>query len=280
VIAPNQEAVRPAGERDPHRRKGEGLTSLQCWELVEARCDLDAISELAASVCSTPVGFVSLVGEGLVRVRASTDLPQRPFPCGGALCTHVVENEAELVVTDVREDERFAAQLGRVNRELVAFAGVPLIGRDGLSLGVLAVGDREPHAFNRADLRALNVLARGLVAQVEMEVKDLLHHSEAIQSGGRPGRVRRLRQALDTDKLVVRCTRGLDLEAGEQPAPITAVAGLQPSARGLVLSLQLEGASFHSIAAALNQAGYFPGPGRRWHWRKIAAICGPQAQSA
>jgi putative methionine-R-sulfoxide reductase with GAF domain len=279
VIAPNQEPVHPARERDRHRRKGEGLTSLQRWELVEARCDLDAISELAASVCSSPIGFVTLVGEGLVRVMASTDLPQQPSPCGGALCTHVVENEAELVVTDVREDERFAAQLGRVRRELVAFAGVPLIGRDGLPLGVLAVGDLEPHAFSRGDVRALNVLARGLVAQVELEVKDL-SHSQDIQSGRLPGRVRRLSQALDTDDRMMRCTRGLDLETGEQPAPIVALAGLPPLARGLVLSLQLEGASFHSIAAALNQAGYFPGPGRRWHWRKIAAICGPQAQSA
>src|SRR5205823_3048868 len=136
-----------------------------------------------------------------VRVVAATGLPLMSLPRDNSLCGQVIELESALVVEDVVRDGRFFDQTVLMPN-LRAYAGVPLIGRDGLPLGVLAVTHTERHPFTRSDLRALKVLARGLVAQLELAQQEGRRSPDAQDEGWPTPDARRLRQALHSGELI------------------------------------------------------------------------------
>ena len=75
---------------------------------------------------------------------------------------------APLVISDARSDPRYADN-PQVTGEpgIRAFAGMPLIGRDGLPLGALCVIDRQPRTFDSHALELLAVLADQVVTLLE-----------------------------------------------------------------------------------------------------------------
>ncbi len=154
-----------------HFAEDERLAALRSHEILDTAPDpvLDRLAALAAHACGTPMAAVVLVDADRQWFKATVGLGAlKQTPRAWSFTSDAVAAGAPLVITDAREHPRYA------NNPLVtgepgarAFAGVPLIGPDGLPLGALCVIDREPRTFDAQALELLAVLADRVVRLLE-----------------------------------------------------------------------------------------------------------------
>ena len=104
-----------------------------------------------------------------------------------AFCTHAVMQPEMFVVPDAAKDERFAQNPFVTGEAHIRFyAGAPLAARDGHVLGTLCVMDRQPHALTDTQKKALEILSRLVIANIELqsdlrELKDALAARDAAE---------------------------------------------------------------------------------------------------
>ena len=99
------------------------------------------------------------------------------------------------MVPDAAKDERFAQNPFVTGETHIRFyAGTPLAARDGQLLGTLCVMDRQPHTLTDTQKKALKILGRLVIANIELssdlqELKDALaaRHAAEGPSGDSAG---------------------------------------------------------------------------------------------
>jgi PAS domain S-box-containing protein len=131
--------------------------------------EFDELAALAAQICGTPIGLVSLVDEHRqwFKARHGTELAftRREH----AFCAHAIALGGLLVVEDATADPRFASNPLVVSQPwLRAYAGSPLCVEGGAVLGTLCVIDTRPRRFDAAQLAALETLGRQVTARLEL----------------------------------------------------------------------------------------------------------------
>ena len=176
--------LRKKSDVPTHQIERDRLESLATYPIAPGQ-GYDRIVELAAQACGTPEAFVSVVEADRLSFLAAAGSDVSELPRAGTLCSWVVEHCAPLVVDDARQDERFRDNPRVRGNHLRAYAGVPLIGRDGLPLGVLCVIDTEARSFS-ADERALLLAVAQLCAHALDRAR--LYQVER-QAGGRAMRL-------------------------------------------------------------------------------------------
>lgn len=160
-----------------HRREADRLESLASYRVfgMPGEPADEAAARLAALACAAPAAMVCLVGREHLWVKASYGLHAmsgRP-PRANSPCSDTVALGSALVIEDVASDQGYADCLGALGAPKIrAFAGVPLVGRDGLALGTLCVLDFAPRAFSRAQLENLAALAESVVTRLELRRVD------------------------------------------------------------------------------------------------------------
>ncbi|WP_165356561.1 ATP-binding protein [Sphingosinicella sp. BN140058] len=131
----------------------------------------DEIVALAAEVCDTPIALVSLVDELRQWFKAEYGLGQRETPRAVAVCAHAMLEPDTFIVPDLSRDTRFTDNPLVTGAENLRFyAGVQLIGRDGVPLGTLSVLDRcpRPEGLSPRQQRLLRGLARQVMSELEL----------------------------------------------------------------------------------------------------------------
>ncbi len=160
-----------------HPREQDRLESLRSYAVLDTppEAPYDHAARLAALVCGAPIGIVSLVDEERQWWKAIFGLSgAKGTDRSESFCSDVVAAEAPLVVEDARADPRYARlQLVSGPPGIRAYAGVPLVGRDGMALGTLCAVDRRARGFSAAQLGDLAALASGVVAHLELRRADL-----------------------------------------------------------------------------------------------------------
>jgi formate hydrogenlyase transcriptional activator len=131
----------------------------------------DSLTRLAANILHVPVALVSLVEEERQFFKSSVGLPEplatvRQTPLDHSFCRHAVASGQLLVVSDAREDPRFAGKPSLYQRPAVAYAGIPLTTVEGHTLGTFCVVDDKPRHWTEEDLCVL----RGLAATAMIEI--------------------------------------------------------------------------------------------------------------
>ncbi len=92
---------------------------------------------------------------------------QQDMPREMSFCNATIRNAGPLIVRDARTDERFKHSALVVGEPFIRFyAGYPLRGPGGWTIGTLCVIDQEPREYSMRDGRKLRSLAR----QVEDEI--------------------------------------------------------------------------------------------------------------
>lgn len=200
-----------------HRAESDRLDSLRSYGVLDTPPEdsYDALARLAAQLCDAPIASVTLIDHDRQWAKALHGPGSVEDPRESSFCSDAVAAGAVLVVPDATADPRYATNvLVTSGPQIRAYAGVPLIGRDGLPVGTLCVLDQRPRAFTPGQLRTLAVLADQVVALLEQRRRDrtsgLLDRSVIAQARD----PRRLRAALDAGELVPHYQPILDLASG------------------------------------------------------------------
>ena len=187
-----------------HGHEVDRLESLQSYGILdtEPEAAYDELARLAALVCDAGVSAVALVDRDRAWFKSVHGVAVSQIPRQAAFCRYVISTGAPLVVTDARRDARFAEDpLVTGPSALRSYAGVPLIGRDGLPVGTVGVIDRHPRDFSAEQLAALSTIAHQVVTLMEIGRLDRAMGRNASSGADELTEPVRLRAALDDAEL-------------------------------------------------------------------------------
>lgn len=167
----------------------ERLNTLRGYGILDTHPEerFDDLTRLAASICDAPISFISLVDEDRQWFKSKVGMEERQTPREVAFCAHCIMSSDLFVVPDASRDPRFAANPLVLGEPHIRFyAGAPLAAPNGHHLGALCVLDRVPRELRAAQLDALRILGRQVMAQVMLgknldELKTALMAKEALQ---------------------------------------------------------------------------------------------------
>ncbi len=201
-----------------HVAERDRLDSLDSYDVLDSAPEptYAAITTLAARVCRTPIAAVSLVDRDRQWFKSIQGLDISETPRSMSFCSDVVADSAALVVTDTTLSGRYRDNpLVTGEPYLRAYAGVPLVGRDGLPLGTLCVLDQRPRRFTDAQLEQLQALGGQVVTLLEQRRRDRLDGllSEGVLQQALDAV--RLRRALDDGELVPHYQPVVDIATGQ-----------------------------------------------------------------
>ena len=131
--------------------------------------EYDDLTQLAASICGTPIALISLVDRDRQWFKSKVGIEASETARDISFCGHAVAEDAMLNVPDVLQDPRFADNPLVVNEPNIRFyAGVPLRTSDNFTLGTLCVIDRQSRDLTPLQIEQLESLSRLVVSQLEL----------------------------------------------------------------------------------------------------------------
>lgn len=145
----------------------------------EAR--FDNITRLASEIFNKPVALMTLVSEDRQWFKSGCGFDTADSSREVSFCGHVVGEGQAMVVTDTRQDERFANNplVTSEKQPIVFYAGAPLKTKNDLVLGTLCLIDHQPGEFSDAQLTQLERLAA--LVMDELDLRSLLHKSKKTE---------------------------------------------------------------------------------------------------
>ena len=175
------------------RNEVDRLRALRAYKILDTKPEerFDELTQLAAIICGVPISLISLVDVDRQWFKSRFGLNLQETPRAQAFCTHAIMQPEMFVVPDAAADKRFAQNpLVTGDPHIRFYAGAPLATRDGHLLGTLCVIDRQPHTLTKEQKTALEILARQVIANIELrnnlrELKDALAARDAAE--GPPG---------------------------------------------------------------------------------------------
>jgi len=149
-------------------RETERLAALHDLRILDTPREeaYDALTQLAAYVCGSPIALVSLVDQNRQWFKSAYGLDVRETTRDVAFCAHaILTPEAPLLVPDAQADARFADNpLVTGEPHVRSYASVPLVWGNGEAVGTLCVIDRVPRQFSDEQLHALHSLGRQVIS--------------------------------------------------------------------------------------------------------------------
>ena len=149
----------------------ERLAALERYNVLDTlpEQEYDDLTFLAATICEVPISLITFVERDRQWFKSTLGLDARETPRSQSFCAHAILSDDLFVVPDTHLDARFQGHPAVLNDPKVRFyAGAPLKTSDGFNLGTLCVVDRSPRKLSPRQRRALEALARQVMAQLEL----------------------------------------------------------------------------------------------------------------
>jgi len=150
------------------RRRLEVLWQYDVLDTVPEQV-FDDLTELAARICKAPIALITLVDEKRQWFKSKIGTTLNETSRDISFCGHAILQKELFVVPDATKDARFSKNPLVVSGPKIRFyAGAPLITPDGHALGTLCVIDKVPHELHPDHKRALEILSRHVMTQLEL----------------------------------------------------------------------------------------------------------------
>ncbi len=136
----------------------------------ESEKDFDDITKLASEICESPISTISLIDTNRQWFKSAYGLSHKETSRTLSFCAHAIHDNAMFVVEDARHDIRFHdSPLVTGDPNIVFYAGVPLIDKEGFALGTLCVIDNKTKKLSGFQERALKTLSHQVLKLMEMK---------------------------------------------------------------------------------------------------------------
>lgn len=170
--------VVPGGQAPPRPPdEGERLADLRELGVLDygPDPDLDSLADLAALIADTRIALLTIVEEDEQFFKAAVGLDAKSTPRDLSFCGHaILDGPAPLVVSDAREDARFADNpLVTGDPNVIFYAGIPLLTSRGHSIGTLCVIDDKPRELTERQMAALERLAGHAAGLIEARGREM-----------------------------------------------------------------------------------------------------------
>jgi GAF domain-containing protein len=148
------------------------LEALYSYKILDSVADasFQILTELAADICRCPIAMINFVDENKVWHFTTTGMgeDEKEAPRALSFCTHIVYDLQTMIIQDTLKDERFKDNPFVLDEPPVRFyAGLPLINKDGYTLGTLCVIDHIPRALSTSQIRKLEMLRDVVMDNIE-----------------------------------------------------------------------------------------------------------------
>ena len=165
------------------------LAALREYRILDTTPEVayDDITELAAYICDVPISMISLVDQGRQWFKSKKGLRQNQTARDVAFCAHAILTPEPLIVRDATKDPRFSESTLVTRLPRIRFyAGFPLVAPGRLILGTLCAIDRKPRQLSDEQSRAMQALARQVMALLELrrvsaQLADALEQVKVLQ---------------------------------------------------------------------------------------------------
>ena len=177
----------------------ERLEALRSYNIIDTDPEpvFNDLAQLAAYVCGTPMAVVSLLDDERQWLKARVGIDLREVPREQTFCQYALRANDVFEIPDTLADARYASNPMVTGAPHIRFyVGTPLLTPEGYSLGTLCAFDTVPRSLSTDQREALRLLARQVMAHLELRRTRLLLDDERRKLEGV------IRLAVRTDGLV------------------------------------------------------------------------------
>ena len=155
----------------PAFNEQERLEALHSYDILDTEPEpvFNDLAQLAAYVCGTPMAVVSLLGDERQWMKARVGINVREAPREQTFCQYALNASDVFEIPDARADALYASNPMVTGAPHIRFyAGTPLRSPEGYPLGTLCAFDTVPRALSTDQRAALRLLARQVMAHLEL----------------------------------------------------------------------------------------------------------------
>jgi len=140
--------------------------------------EFDRLTNIAATIFDVPVALVSFVAEDRQWFKSCYGTDVRETDLEASFCKHAIQSDAVLVIEDAQNHPEFRdhplvtgeatlSQSREKGEHVRAYAGAPIVTREGYRLGTLCVIDFRPRSFEERQIRVLSDLAEDVMSHLQ-----------------------------------------------------------------------------------------------------------------
>jgi DNA-binding CsgD family transcriptional regulator len=158
----------------------ERLITLYNFKILDTPCEMvfDTITELASSICNTPIAAISLIDKDRQWFKSIKGLDVKETDRNVAFCAYTILTDGIMEIKDAMTDPVFKNNpLVTNDPKILFYAGVPLKTSTGVNIGSLCVIDQKINSLTdkqQTDLKALAHIVMTLIESRKKMIEDNL----------------------------------------------------------------------------------------------------------
>lgn len=212
---------------------------------------LSRLAEIATSLCTTPIAFISVIEDDEMAFRARKGFDLDRIPLSASFCHHVETALGPVVIPDLRKDPRTQNNPLIMERGVQFYAGNPIMARNGSLIGTVCVLDIKPRPEGLSPAEAMGLEALAEQAATILQLQE--HQAQSAQDS----------------RLIVRLSALVDLGNALREAACEADA-MEIAGRVLGSTLDADQAGYVDVDDAIGVINVT----REWHRHDVPTASG------